>query len=85
VEAREPPRCPRCSFIVFNRRYPKCESCGAELPKALLYSQAEREELRKSEAEQLEDELERRKAASREAAAAARQAAAVVVLIATSS
>ncbi len=85
METREPPRCPICSFTVFNRRYPKCESCGAELPKTLLYSQAEREELRKSEAEQLEHELERQREASKEAAATAQQGAAVVVFIATSS
>ena len=84
METRQPPRCPTCGFIVFNRRYPKCESCGIELPKALLYSQGEREELRKSEAEQLEHELERQREASKEAAAAA-QGAAVVVFIATGS
>jgi hypothetical protein len=58
MEAQQPPRCPRCSFIVFNRRHPKCESCDAELPSELLYSEAELQAIRKSGAEQLELELE---------------------------
>jgi len=29
-------RCPECGFQIFNRRVPKCESCGAALPAELL-------------------------------------------------
>jgi DNA-directed RNA polymerase subunit RPC12/RpoP len=31
-------RCPDCGFRIFNRRVPKCESCGAKLPAELLLS-----------------------------------------------
>lgn len=31
-------RCPSCNFLIFNRRVTRCESCGAALPQALLYS-----------------------------------------------
>ena len=30
--AKEAPGCPSCGARVFNRRYPKCEFCGAKLP-----------------------------------------------------
>lgn len=83
METKEPPRCPNCSFIVFNRRYPKCESCGAELPTTLLYSEAEREALLKSESAQLEHEMERQREASKEATAAAQQAALVAFIAIT--
>jgi hypothetical protein len=36
------PTCPECGFRVFNRRYPKCESCGAVLPDSIVYSAVER-------------------------------------------
>ena len=39
------PRCPDCGFQVFNRRYPKCESCGAPLPETIVYSPAQRHAL----------------------------------------
>ena len=39
------PRCPECGFQVFNRRYPKCESCGAVLPETIVYSPVERHAL----------------------------------------
>jgi hypothetical protein len=39
------PTCPACGFRVFNRRYPKCESCGAELPESIVYSPVERHSL----------------------------------------
>jgi hypothetical protein len=84
METREPPRCPKCSFTVFNRRYPKCESCGAELSPELLYSDTEREALRKSELAELEHEMERQREASKEATAAAQQAA-LATLVAISS
>jgi uncharacterized membrane protein len=32
-------RCPACDFPIYNRRVKRCESCGAELPQALLYSE----------------------------------------------
>ncbi|MEO8523794.1 MAG: hypothetical protein ABI460_03645 [Caldimonas sp.] len=39
------PRCPDCGFQVFNRRFPKCESCGALLPEPIVYSAVERHAL----------------------------------------
>ncbi len=39
------PHCPACGFHVFNRRYPKCESCGAELPDTIAYTAQERHAL----------------------------------------
>lgn len=39
------PHCPACGFRVFNRRYPRCESCGTELPETLVYSPTERHAL----------------------------------------
>ena len=35
------PACPECGFRVFNRRYPKCESCGVTLPESIVYSPTE--------------------------------------------
>lgn len=43
--------CPECGFRIFNRRYPKCESCGAALPESLVYSPAERQALLAAEDE----------------------------------
>jgi DNA-directed RNA polymerase subunit RPC12/RpoP len=37
--------CPACGFGVFNRRYPKCERCGAELPASVVFSDQERRAL----------------------------------------
>jgi DNA-directed RNA polymerase subunit RPC12/RpoP len=34
-------RCPSCGFQIFNRRFPKCESCGATLPSELLFTPEE--------------------------------------------
>lgn len=55
------PTCPACGFRVFNRRYPKCESCGAVLPESIAYTEVERHALLAAdEARQLEnDRLER--------------------------
>ena len=39
------PTCPECGFRVFNRRFPKCESCGAALPESIVYSPVERQTL----------------------------------------
>jgi hypothetical protein len=43
--------CPACGFRVFNRRYPKCESCGAVLPESIVYSATERHALRLADEE----------------------------------
>jgi hypothetical protein len=32
------PKCPECGFSVFNRRFAKCESCGAQLPTSIVYT-----------------------------------------------
>ncbi len=50
------PHCPACGFRVFNRRYPKCESCGAPLPDSIVYSAVERHTLLRQDEER---ELER--------------------------
>jgi len=34
--------CQSCGFPVYNRRYPKCESCGVELAEGLAMSVEER-------------------------------------------
>ena len=51
-----PPACPACGFTVFNRRYPKCESCGVELPESLVYTAAERRALLEAEEQQRKPE-----------------------------
>ena len=38
-------KCQACGFRVFNRRYPKCESCGTELAAGIALSSLERETL----------------------------------------
>jgi ribosomal protein L37E len=48
---KAPLRCPACGFAVFNRRYPKCESCGAALPDTVIYSASERDALRRADDE----------------------------------
>jgi hypothetical protein len=55
------PTCPACGFRVFNRRCPKCESCGAELPDSLVYSSSERQALVAADEQQ---DLERARNAS---------------------
>jgi DNA-directed RNA polymerase subunit RPC12/RpoP len=45
------PICPECGFRVFNRRYPKCESCGAILPESIVYTPVERQILRVADEE----------------------------------
>lgn len=32
------PKCPECRFSIFNRRFGKCESCGALLPTSIVYT-----------------------------------------------
>jgi hypothetical protein len=41
MDVPAPPSCPACGFTVFNRRYPKCESCGAVLPESIVYTPVE--------------------------------------------
>jgi ribosomal protein L37E len=47
------PTCPACGFRVFNRRYPKCESCGAALPESIVYSAVERYTLQRADEERV--------------------------------
>ncbi len=49
LDADAGPHCPACGFRVFNRRYPKCESCGAELPADIAYTAEERHRMRVAE------------------------------------
>ena len=37
-------KCPECGAMIANRRYPKCESCAAQLPAELLYTEDQRRE-----------------------------------------
>jgi len=55
------PACPECGFRVFNRRYPKCESCGAVLPETIAYTAVERHSLLVADEERqlAHDRLER--------------------------
>jgi hypothetical protein len=39
------PKCQACGFRVFNRRYPKCESCGEVLAAGIALSSQERDTL----------------------------------------
>lgn len=48
---KDAPKCPSCGFRVFNRRYFKCESCGARLPATIVYSDDERKTLQVTEEE----------------------------------
>ena len=51
--------CPACGFQVFNRRYPRCEGCGSDLPASLVFSDQERRALLEREEERLDLELKR--------------------------
>ena len=62
--ASSAPTCPDCGFRIFNRRYPKCESCGALLPDTIAYTPAERSAI--FESERLEREAHEREARERE-------------------
>jgi DNA-directed RNA polymerase subunit RPC12/RpoP len=44
--------CPACGFRVFNRRYPKCESCHSSLPASVVYTSDERKQLFAAESTQ---------------------------------
>lgn len=50
-------RCPACGFRIFNRRFPKCESCGAALPADLLFT---KEQIAALDAEYARSERERK-------------------------
>lgn len=41
MTSASPLKCPSCGFAVFNRRYPKCERCKADLPADIAYSRYE--------------------------------------------
>lgn len=43
------PKCPECGFSVFNRRFAKCESCGALLPTSIVYTADELERIREKD------------------------------------
>ncbi len=64
LKAASAPRCPECGFAVFNRRYPKCESCGAMLPESIVYSAVERHALLAAEEELALERSRNEKAAS---------------------
>ena len=54
------PVCPACGFRVFNRRYPKCESCGNWLPTPLALSASESAVLQEKEKlEEMESRLKK--------------------------
>ena len=76
MESVQAPRCPACGFTVFNRLYPKCEGCGAELPEAMRHGAAERAALLND----AEPAREREIAREREAAKAAAEQSALAVL-----
>ena len=62
--AASAPRCPECGFEVFNRRYPKCESCGTVLPESIVYSAIERHALLAADEEQALERSRNEKVAS---------------------
>lgn len=66
--------CPRCGFHVFNRRYPKCESCGAPLPESFLLSSAEREALADAAMASVNEQISDAERARADAAALREQA-----------
>ncbi len=45
--------CPSCEKPIYNRRIEKCEFCGEALPKGLLYSQNDVDNLDKQQAESM--------------------------------
>ncbi len=81
MKPQQHPVCPACGFRVFNRRYPRCESCGAQLPEATVYNESEREALLQSEVERLDKEHEERKIAAAKADAEATRQLAKAALV----
>jgi hypothetical protein len=53
-------KCQACGFTVFNRRYPKCESCGVILAPGLALTDAERNALFESERLSAEEDRKKR-------------------------
>ncbi len=79
-------KCQTCGFSVFNRRYPKCESCGIELAEGIALSKSELKALLGSEAEAARLAWrERQKAASQSAPDGDAGAAVIGASIAASS
>jgi hypothetical protein len=62
------PTCPQCGFRIFNRRYPRCEGCGANLPDSLIYSDAE---IAAMQAQERQAALERRRKTAKAVSASA--------------
>jgi hypothetical protein len=52
------PKCPECGFSVFNRRFAKCESCGAQLPTSIIYTADELKAL--AEKDKADDEAQQK-------------------------
>ena len=59
------PKCPECGFSIFNRRFAKCESCGALLPTSIVYTA---DELKLLAEKDKADEEARQKALARQKA-----------------
>lgn len=53
-------RCPACGFRVYNRRYPKCESCAQALPAELVLAPEQVRALAAGEARQARAAMDRR-------------------------
>jgi hypothetical protein len=52
------PKCPECGFSIFNRRFAKCESCGAQLPTSIVYTADELKAL--TEKDKADDEAQQK-------------------------
>lgn len=64
MTSASPLKCPSCGFAVFNRRYPKCERCKADLPADIAYSRDEVAALQAREASEERARREREHAAA---------------------
>jgi ribosomal protein L37E len=58
-------RCQACGFRVYNRRYPKCETCGAPLAAGLALSDAQPKALYEQEQAEADRRRRERQQASR--------------------
>ena len=56
------PKCPECGFSIFNRRFAKCESCGAQLPTSIVYTA---DELKTLAEKDIADEVAQKRALAR--------------------
>lgn len=52
------PKCPECGFSIFNRRFAKCESCGAQLPSSIVYTADELKAL--AEKDKVDEETQKK-------------------------